>query len=158
MSFQRPEQGVFCQEMGIRDRSFLSSLPQFGGIGIGRRDGHRWRNDCTLARYQCDLRANSARQSHGGRRFRSSRVRSIYQTPTKIGPAVLVKSYERKYGPCSVNYDFYGPTFRSFLGIFETTFGSVRWNKESGTVRECNCSRLLTNNRFSNSADLYILV
>lgn len=37
MSFHRPERGVFWQEMGTRDRSFLSSLPQSAfGAGEGR--------------------------------------------------------------------------------------------------------------------------
>ena len=100
MSFQRPEQGVFCQEMGIRDRSFLSSLPQSGGTGIAPPDnGHRRRNDCTLARYQCDLRANAARQSHGGRvaSFSFFPRAPHLSNAAKIEPAVLVKNYRRKY-------------------------------------------------------------
>lgn len=47
-----------------------------------------------LARYQCDLRANNLAWTEGRGRhsFRSSRVRSIYQTPRKLNRRVSLKN------------------------------------------------------------------
>lgn len=97
MSFHRPERGVFWQEMGthgivlscLRFRNPLS-VHGDGGRDIGGE------TIGALARYQCDLRANNLAWTEGrgrGRRsFRSSRVRSIYQTPRKLNRRVSLKN------------------------------------------------------------------
>lgn len=92
MSFHRPERGVFWQEMGTHG-IVLSCLRFRNPLSV---HGDGGRDIGALARYQCDLRANNLAWTEGrgrGRRsFRSSRVRSIYQTPRKLNRRVSLKN------------------------------------------------------------------
>lgn len=90
MSFHRPEQGVFWQEMGTHG-IVLSCLRFRNPLSV---HGDGGRDIGALARYQCDLRANNLAWTEGRGRhsFRSSRVRSIYQTPRKLNRRVSLKN------------------------------------------------------------------
>lgn len=90
MSFHRPERGVFWQEMGTHG-IVLSCLRFRNPLSV---HGDGGRDIGALARYQCDLRANNLAwtERRGRRSFRSSRVRSIYQTPRKLNRRVSLKN------------------------------------------------------------------
>lgn len=92
MSFHRPERGVFWQEMGTHG-IVLSCLRFRNPLSV---HGDGGRDIGALARYQCDLRANNLAwtERRGRRSFRSSRVRSIYQTPRKLNRRVSLKKRE----------------------------------------------------------------
>lgn len=109
MSFHRPERGVFWQEMGTHG-IVLSCLRFRNPLSV---HGDGGRDIGALARYQCDLRANNLAWTEGrgrGRRsFRSSRVRSIYQTPRKLNRRVSLKNgspLENESERSSSNYPF----------------------------------------------------
>lgn len=121
--------GFLAGNGDTRDRSFLSSLPQsaFGPWSTGMGEGYRRRNDRRIGTLSMRFTREQSRGRGGwGRRsFRSSRVRSIYQTPRKLNRRVSLKT-----GRSKTRAIFVELSVARFLEQANSIFSRPRFNRE----------------------------
>lgn len=121
--------GFLAGNGDTRDRSFLSSLPQsaFGPRSTGMGEGYRRRNDRRIGTLSMRFTREQSRGRGGwGRRsFRSSRVRSIYQTPRKLNRRVSLKT-----GRSKTRAIFVELSVARFLEQANSIFSRPRFNRE----------------------------